>query len=152
MEYNLEKESKKKIYKRSTADNALEIIKNRIVLANKQDSFVYYVDKAVLFGSYVNSDKQVLGDIDIALYLSPKRADIDETTLNKMRADEVNFSGNIVQQFIYGKEEVCKFVKNRKAIISLHDGKAAEIESKRHDEKVCYIYLHEYEVIYERLK
>ena len=151
MEYNLEKQEKKKTYKRGTADNALKIVKDRIILANEQDNFVYYIDKAVLFGSYVNSDKQILRDIDIALYLSPKQTDIDETTLNKMRADKVNFSGNIVQQFCYGREEVCKFVKNRRAIVSLHDGKAAEVESKRHNEEVCYIYLHEYEIIYERL-
>jgi predicted nucleotidyltransferase len=150
MKYDLEKEVKSKTYKRSTAKKALEMIKEKIEEANAREDFVYQIDKTVLFGSYINSQRETLGDIDIALYLSPKRIDIDEISLNRKRANDVGFSGDFIIECIYGKEEVAKYVKNRKCVVSIHDGKKAEIESKEFNEKVCYIYLDKYEVIYEK--
>ena len=150
MEYNLIKHEKKRQYKRHTADEALKMIINQIEQVNSMDDFVYFVDKAVLFGSYLDIDKQTLGDIDIAIYLSPKRTDVDEMELNLNRSYKKDYSGAFCNRLFYGREEVCKFIKNRKSVVSLHAGREAEIESLKFNEDVCYIYLNKYAIIYDR--
>ena len=67
---NLEKVKKGNItYSRVTAQRALENVIQRIEKANNKKDFIYKITKAVLFGSYINSDKDKVGDLDIALYI-----------------------------------------------------------------------------------
>ena len=59
--------------KRSTADKLLDGVKERILLANANDSFCYRIKRAVVFGSYVNDpDKDTLGDLDIGIEFEAK--------------------------------------------------------------------------------
>ena len=70
---NLEKIDKgNKTYSRITAKRALENIIKKLEEVNYHDEFIYRVNKAVLFGSYINSNKDKLGDIDIAIYVELK--------------------------------------------------------------------------------
>ena len=55
-------------------------------------------------------------------------------------------------QFIYGKEEVFRFIKDRKRILELHDGIMVDYESKKRNEPTSYIYFDKYKIIYEEAK
>ena len=111
---NLEKSNKKKkIYSRKTAKMVLKNIKKRIQEVNQNDEFIYKVNKAVLFGSYINSTKEKIGDLDIALYVELKNKVISEEEQNFKRARNSNSYVPFILRFIYGKEEVFKYIKNR---------------------------------------
>lgn len=65
----LEKPYKNKIeYSRKTATKVLENVLQKIKEANKKDEFIYKITKAVLFGSYINSKKDKIGDLDIVIF------------------------------------------------------------------------------------
>lgn len=65
---NLQKLDKgNKKYSRITAKSALDNIIKKLEEVNYHDEFIYKVTKAVLFGSYINSNKDKLGDVDIKL-------------------------------------------------------------------------------------
>lgn len=121
---NLEKKTKSNIkYSRKTARSVLNNVIKKIQEANEKEEFIYKITRAVLFGSYINSDKEKIGDLDIALYLELKDKSKPEFEQNFERA---NTSWNYVPlllKFIYGKEEVFKYVKDRKRILELHDRK-----------------------------
>jgi len=121
---NLEKRNKSNIkYSRKTAKLVLNNVIQKIHEANENEEFIYRITKAVLFGSYINSDKEKIGDLDIALYVELKDKSKPEVEQNLQRA---NISWNYVPfilKFIYGKEEVFKYVKDRKRILELHDRK-----------------------------
>ena len=101
---NLEKSNKKKkIYSRKTAKMVLKNIKKRIQEVNQNDEFIYKVNKAVLFGSYINSTKEKIGDLDIALYVELKNKVISEEEQNFKRARNSNSYVPFILRFIYGK-------------------------------------------------
>ena len=129
---NLEKSNKKKkIYSRKTAKMVLKNIKKRIQEVNQNDEFIYKVNKAVLFGSYINSTKEKIGDLDIALYVELKNKVISEEEQNFKRARNSNSYVPFILRFIYGKEEVFKYIKNRKQILELHDGNKVDEDAKK---------------------
>jgi predicted nucleotidyltransferase len=120
----LEKQIRKRRFKRKTADAALKMVKRRIAQANRNADFIYRIDKAVAFGSYINSDKEYVGDLDIAVYYSFKgKAAIESLPeANRKRASQMGFKGSFLESVYYGIIEVFRYLKNGKQIISLHDG------------------------------
>ena len=58
--------------RRSIADRMVKELQERILEINSDDRYAYKVGRAVIFGSYVNSDCDTLGDIDVG-YLLEKR-------------------------------------------------------------------------------
>lgn len=150
---NLEKPYKKDtIYSRETAKKVLENVVQRIEKVNKNKEFIYKITKAVLFGSYINSNKEKIGDLDIAIYIELKDKSISEFEQNFARArTSLNYVPFILR-FIYGKEEIYKYIKNRKRVLELHDGIKVDEDAKLLNEKVSYIYFDKYKVIYEEAK
>ena len=55
---------------RTTAKRYLDTTLERIKQYNAEDDNPLYIKKAVVFGSYINSDKEMLSDLDIALLWS----------------------------------------------------------------------------------
>jgi len=53
-----------------------------------------------------------------------------------------------VARLFYGKEEVSKFIKDRKAVIELHDGYMIE-ERVKENRMPNYVYTDKYEIIYQ---
>ena len=150
---NLEKPYKTEItYSRKTAKKVLENIVQRIKEVNKNKEFIYKVTKAVLFGSYINSNKEKIGDLDIAIYIELKDKSIPEFEQNFARARTSLNYVPLILRFIYGKEEIYKYIKNRKRVLELHDGVKVDEDSKLRNEKVSYIYFDKYKVIYEEAK
>lgn len=148
---NLEKSNKKKkIYSRKTAKMVLKNIKKRIQEVNQNDEFIYKVNKAVLFGSYINSTKEKIGDLDIALYVELKNKVISEEEQNFKRARNSNSYVPFILRFIYGKEEVFKYIKNRKQILELHDGNKVDEDAKKLNVP-SYIFFDKNEIIFEEV-
>lgn len=148
---NLEKSNKKKkIYSRKTAKMVLKNIKKRIQEVNQNDEFIYKVNKAVLFGSYINSTKEKIGNLDIALYVELKNKVISEEEQNFKRARNSNSYVPFILRFIYGKEEVFKYIKNRKQILELHDGNKVDEDAKKLNVP-NYIFFDKNEIIFEEV-
>lgn len=59
-------------YSRTAADRVLNNLLDKIKVANKREDFIYRITKVVLFGSYINSTKEKIGDLDIAIYVDLK--------------------------------------------------------------------------------
>ena len=150
--YIPEKEKSKRKFKRETADRVVSDVLSRIKNANDNDDYIYRVTKAVLFGSYLNSEKKMLGDLDIALYMELKSTDDDEDKQN-IRQYNRDLSCwktgpmNFIAQFYYGREKLGKYLKGRSPLIEFHDGKAAE-DMANETGFPCYIYTGDYKIIY----
>ena len=128
----------------------LKNIKKRIQEVNQNDEFIYKVNKAVLFGSYINSTKEKIGDLDIALYVELKNKVISEEEQNFKRARNSNSYVPFILRFIYGKEEVFKYIKNRKQILELHDGNKVDEDAKKLNAP-NYIFFDKNEIIFEEV-
>lgn len=141
-----------KTYSRETAKKVLENVVQRIKEVNANDEFIYKITKAVLFGSYINSNKEKVGDLDIAIYVKLKNNLKPEFDQNFERArTSLNYVPFILR-FIYGKEEVFKYIKNKKRVLQLHDGIKVDEDAKKLNEPISYIYFEKNKVIYEEVK
>ena len=150
---NLEKKEESKVkYTRNTAKKTLDNVIKKIKEANENEDFIYKVRKAVLFGSYINSNKEKIGDLDIAIYVDLKDKTKDEVEQNCERCRKVCSNGSyvpLIEELFYGKIEVFKYIKDRKRILQLHDGTTIDDEAKKHDDPVSYIYFDKHKIIYE---
>lgn len=106
---------------RSTARELLEGIAQKAREANARPEFVYSVARIAVFGSYVSSDKEKLGDLDVAIELVPRYQGDDLT-----KAREEAFiqwgpqTSNIVDRYMFACNEVARYLRNRSACMSLH--------------------------------
>ncbi len=144
------KKTNRQQFKRETATKTLENVLQKIKEVNRNKDFIYTITKAVLFGSYINSNKEKIGDLDIAIYLKLKDETKSEPEQNYERY--IKASSNylpFILQFYYGKEEVFRYIKNNKRIVQLHDAVEIEKESIRYNEPISYIYIDKYKIIYE---
>jgi predicted nucleotidyltransferase len=139
-------------YRRATAEKALAEVVKRIKEANENDDFIYYVDMAIVFGSFLNSEKEMLGDIDIAIYYTLKHTDSDEYELIYSRGVAQGLSVNDPAFLFCAEEEISRYIKNRKNVISLHDGKAIEHAVKTRKNYFDYVREGTHRIIYERKK
>lgn len=148
---NLEKPHKTNaIYSRETAKRALKNVVKKIKEANENEEFIYKITKAVLFGSYINSTKEKIGDLDIAIYVELKNKDIPEVEQNIARAQSSYNYVPFILKFIYGKEEIFKYIKDKKKVLELHDGVKVDEDAKKLNEP-SYIYFNENKVVYEEV-
>lgn len=138
-------------YSRETAKRALENVVQRIKEVNENKEFIYKITKAVLFGSYINSTKDKVGDLDIAVYVDLKDKYIPEVEQNIARARNSYNYIPFILKFIYGKEEVFKYIKNKKRVLELHDGVKVDEDAKKYNEPISYIYFDKNKVIYEEV-
>ncbi len=122
---------------RQTAEKALSEFIDRIRRVNADERFLYRVQKAVLFGSYL-TDSTHVGDLDIAIDLSPKEPDHKKhVDLILARADEAAWQGrrfrSYLDQMSFAYDEVMKFLKARSRIIQFtecRDGVLTIAESR----------------------
>jgi len=147
----IKKEKGTKSFSRQTAKLALENVIQRINEVNQKEEFIYKVTKAVLFGSYINSSKEKIGDLDIALYVKLKDDTMPEIDQNVARARTSSGYVPFILRFIYGKEEVFKYIKNKKRILQLHDGIKVDEDAKKCNEPISYIFFDKNVVIYEEV-
>jgi len=106
--------------KRTTADILLEGLKNRIIEINTSDNFNYKVERAVVFGSYVNTDCEMVGDLDVAVSLKPKWNNDEQKNKDRVKSEECKNNDFLICLF-WPQMEVKRYLKNRSAYISIHD-------------------------------
>lgn len=147
----IKKEKGTKSFSRQTAKLALENVIKRISEVNQKEEFIYKITKAVLFGSYLNSSKEKIGDLDIALYVELKDNTKPEIDQNLARARTSSVYVPFILRFIYGKEEVFKYIKDKKRILQLHDGIKVDEDAKECNEPISYIYFDKNKVIYKEV-
>jgi len=103
--------------RRTTADRLLSGVKDRIREANANPDFCYTISEAYVFGSYANSDREMLSDLDIAVRLQA-RCPTDSEQYRRRQA-ECPY-GDVFLQLVWPKEEVLRFIRNRSGYISIH--------------------------------
>ena len=86
---------------------------------NKDDNFLYRVTYAAAFGSYVNTERETIGDLDIAFRLEPKGEGEDFKKRCDLKSDECR-SSNWFLYKTWPREEVLRYLKNKSGYISLH--------------------------------
>lgn len=110
---------------RRTAETKLKEFMDRVQQVNADNRFLYKVEKVVLFGSFLTDAPQV-GDLDLAVQLSPKEADSEKhAQLIQVRATEAASRGKQFSSFIdrlaFAYVEVRSFLKAGSRIIQLTD-------------------------------
>lgn len=106
--------------KRSTADRLLEGVKERISEVNNNDNFLYKVTYAVVFGSYVNAGRDMIGDLDIALRVEPKGEGDGFKKKCEQKERECK-SSDWLMCMAWPREEVLRYIKNKSGYISIHN-------------------------------
>lgn len=111
-------ESKKRLYKRATAAAAARALIDRIEAINSGTAdYPYYnkIESVILFGSFVNSDRPNIHDLDVLVI-----HDDDRTLMTKFHAEHPGLFSDYLQDLfseMYLKE---KYLRNRKTIYSFH--------------------------------
>lgn len=111
---------------RKTADKKIEELLQRVNEVNNSDYFLFKVGKVCIFGSYLEN-KERIGDVDVAIKLLPKEADIDKHhELQEKRTQEIINQRSypfrsFLEELAFPREEVMKYLKNRSTALSLRD-------------------------------
>ena len=113
-----------KYIKKETGHSILKDFLLRIERVNEDDSFIYNVEKIILFGSFLHG-KEKPGDIDIAINFAAKERNADihyKLFENEIRGAICNGRrfNNIFQQMTYPQEKVLRFLKGGHKRLSLH--------------------------------
>ena len=114
--------SKNRPIRRETADRLLQGLQQRILEINSDDSYAFVVERAVVFGSYVNTDRDILGDLDIGVLLSDRFGD-DETVqdMAEERARGRYRGKRWVEEVIWPQTEILRYLRNGSPHISIHN-------------------------------
>lgn len=107
--------------KRSTADRLVDEIQARILEINSNDELAYKVTRAVLFGSYINSDCETLSDIDLGIMIEPRLIDKEKQHLLKKERSKMCKSGDWFVVMAYPTTEIYRIIRGSSKYISIHD-------------------------------
>jgi predicted nucleotidyltransferase len=105
---------------RRTAEDALQGLVSRAEAINLNPKYLYSVCSIVVFGSYLNGNDR-LGDLDVAIELSPRIQDADERTkahLRYARESGRRFS-NFTDELYWAEAEVYQVLKARRRTVSI---------------------------------
>lgn len=123
---------------RRTAERLLDDLLQRIAALNADPRFLARVEKAIVFGSYL-SDKDRLGDVDVAVHLVPRSPDPKKhREANDRRVAEEEQKGRRFRSFLdqafWWEQEAMLFLRNRSRGLSLqHYGPIREtVEASPH--------------------
>jgi predicted nucleotidyltransferase len=97
----------------------------RVEEINNNDYYLYKIERLLLFGSYLNSNNDDYGDIDITFELKRKIDNFDEyEKARKKRIKEMGKKGKYFSSFMdelfFPEKEVILKLKNKCQYISLH--------------------------------
>jgi predicted nucleotidyltransferase len=111
---------------RATAERALREFLDRVDRVNRDRYYLGRVAAVVLFGSMLKPEVARLSDVDVAVEIVPKEANLERARAqNEKRAIEVEgrgrrFRGLLDRQFCWYRE-VFAFLKGRSRVISMAD-------------------------------
>lgn len=108
-----------------TRAHAVELLRGLIERAravNDGAEFSYVVTRIAVFGSYL-SDKDPIGDLDVAVRIKPRYSDRDqqhEANQRRLKARKTR-AVNLSDYFGWPEIEVWRFLKARSTAMSLHE-------------------------------
>ncbi len=113
-----------KYIKKETGHSILKDFLLRIERVNEDDSFIYNVEKVILFGSFLRGEEKP-GDIDIAISLAAEERNADiHAKLAENQIREAIYNGhrfnNISQRLGWPQEKVLRFLRGGHKSLSLH--------------------------------
>jgi predicted nucleotidyltransferase len=112
--------------KRETADRILGEFLSRVREVNENDHYLYKVTLVVVFGSYLDAQKETLNDLDLAVDLEfkeagmSKRKELLNARIREAREEGRQF-GTHLAQVSWPITEAKQFLKSRSTAISLHE-------------------------------
>lgn len=111
--------------KRATADRAVAELLSRVDDAEASDDFAYVVQSVTLFGSYLSTDDETVGDVDLAVELAPRaegrrQQRLESAAIDRARQDGRQFR-TIVDEIGWPQIEVMRHLKNRSRTLSFVD-------------------------------
>ncbi|MGH9866404.1 MAG: hypothetical protein ACRD4H_13415, partial [Candidatus Acidiferrales bacterium] len=108
---------------RSRAETMVTDFMTRVRIINADDQYAYRVSTVILFGSYV-SDRDTLGDIDLATEYAPRVSDVEALErIEKERRDLAHRNGRrleFIESLDWPRREIDLFLKNRQRGLSVH--------------------------------
>jgi predicted nucleotidyltransferase len=105
---------------RAKADDLIKCLVERVLLVNKDPQYLYGVSRVVIFGSYL-TDKEKLGDIDVAVSLGPKECDKGKHRAADHDQSRREGRGNIVERIYWPQEKVLRALRGRNYGFSFHE-------------------------------
>lgn len=129
---------------RQKADGLLNEIIEKAKHINATKELVYYVESIKVFGSYL-SEKELLGDIDVAVKLS-KRYEGDTFRQQIQKRIDLAFQNgrrfaNIIDRYCWPHREVMLLLKSKKKGLSLHDEGEDDVVNQTETRIVYEFYL-----------
>ena len=110
-------ENKDRKIRRKTAEGYIQGLLERIAIVNGNPDFCYSVDEVYLFGSFINSDKDMISDLDVAMRITPNY----DYASYEFESKRQEYTGrNFLMAYDWPKQEVLKFIRNRNAYLSIH--------------------------------
>jgi hypothetical protein len=109
---------------RKTANSVLQEFMKRVDIVNIRDTYAYTVESVVLFGSML-SDKELLGDVDVALELQhavPDREGFDQWREYRycIAMNNGRRFGTTLERLAWPRTEVLLYLKSHSRGLSLH--------------------------------
>jgi predicted nucleotidyltransferase len=111
---------------RATAERALQQFLRRVEEVNNHPQFLGTVTRVVLFGSMLKPEVERLSDVDVAVEVAAKEADVDRARVkNYERVEELAAQGHRFRNFMEQEGcwywEVFGYLKGRSRVIALAD-------------------------------
>jgi len=111
---------------RATAEKALRQFLGRVERVNNDPYFLGKVTRVVLFGSMLKPEVERLSDVDVAVEVAAKEADLDRARVkNYERVEELAAQGHRFRNFMEQEGcwywEVFGYLKGRSRVIALAD-------------------------------
>ncbi len=115
---------------RQKADELLDDLIERAKGINANNDLVYFIETIKVFGSYL-SNKELLGDLDVAVKVTRKFHGVDFTNQNEKRIMVASQNGkrfsSFIDQISWPHTEVIQMLKTKKKGLSLHNEEDDEI-------------------------
>lgn len=109
--------------KRATAERALDGLLERAREVNDDAAFVFQVDEIVVFGSFLDPEMETVGDVDVAIGLSPRYegAELNQRSTERIRAavDSGRRFASFMDEVSWPQVEVLRRLKGSSRVLSM---------------------------------
>ncbi|MEA2825705.1 MAG: hypothetical protein QOG43_144 [Actinomycetota bacterium] len=112
--------------KRATAQRAYDAFLDRVEKANASDDYVDRVVLVVLFGSFLDPDRDPVNDVDLAIAIDHKEIDAALREAKKeerrqMAEDAGRHFGDFIERLFWPSTELRLYLKSRSRVLSIAD-------------------------------
>jgi hypothetical protein len=119
------KVSKAKPIKKATAEKALQEFLERVRTVNLESGYLYAVERAVLFGPYLEGAEKIK-DVDITVELAAKERNLAKLEAReKKQGDEAEANGKRFKSFVdrraWSRNKVLAYLKGNSRSLAVHN-------------------------------